>query len=227
MKRILFPLIIGLAGIAVLVSLGVWQVQRLSWKESVLAEIDARVTADPVAVPLNANVEDHQFLPVRASGKISGDPIRVLASQKIFGAGHRLISAFETNGRIVMLDRGFAALQAKVPCCEADLTVVGNLHWPDEVDSYTPEPDPVANLWFARDVTAMAKSLNTEPVLIVARQIDPIQPGIAPLPVDTSNIPNDHLEYAITWFSLAVIWMGMTGYWLWRTRPTGNSKVES
>ncbi len=55
----------------------------------------------------------------------------------------------------------------------------------------------------------MAAALDTEPVLIVAREADRRR-GRAPLPVDTAGIPNDHLQYAITWFALAVVWAGMT-----------------
>ena len=216
MKKLLFPLVIGAAGVAVLLSLGAWQMQRLAWKEAILSDIGKRVTSEPVSVPAHPDQHSHQYLPVVATGRVTGDPIRVLASQKVFGAGHRMISRFETQGRLLMLDRGFAALQAKVPCCDASLTVVGNLHWPNETDSYTPAPDAKTGVWFARDVVAMAQHLGTEPILIVAREIEPVQPGIVPLPVDTSNIPNDHLEYAITWFSLALIWLVMTAYWVWR-----------
>jgi surfeit locus 1 family protein len=62
----------------------------------------------------------------------------------------------------------------------------------------------------------MADALGTEPVMVVARL--PTGDGIAPMPVDTAGIPNDHLNYAITWFSLAAVWLGMTGLALWRIR---------
>jgi surfeit locus 1 family protein len=94
--------------------------------------------------------------------------------------------------------------------------VEGNLHWPEEVDGFTPAPDARTGLWFARDVPAMAEALGSEPVLIVARS--PTAPGIEPLPVDTSHIPNDHLGYAVQWFGLAAVWLGMTAYLLWRIR---------
>ena len=95
--------------------------------------------------------------------------------------------------------------------------VTGNLHWPDEITGSTPEPDLMRNIWFARDVPAMADTLGTEPVLIIARQIDPSD-GPRPMPVGTEGIPNDHLQYAGTWFSLAMIWFVMTLYLLWRIR---------
>jgi surfeit locus 1 family protein len=71
-------------------------------------------------------------------------------------------------------------------------------------------------MWFARDIAQMAGELGTEPLLIVAREVAPPEPGVTPLPVDTGHIPNDHLSYAITWFSLAAIWAVMTGAFIWR-----------
>ena len=67
-----------------------------------------------------------------------------------------------------------------------------------------------------RDADAIAAALRTEPTFIVARE--PTGGEIEPMPVDTSAIPNDHLQYAITWFSLAAVWLGMTVYLLWRIR---------
>ena len=218
MKRVLFPLIIGVAGVAILLSLGVWQVQRLAWKEAVLTNIEARIGAEPVAIPDDVDPTEHQFLPVKVEGRVVSSDVRVLASQKVIGAGYRLVSAFETQGRKVLLDRGFVALQGGIETVSQDLSVIGNLHWPEESDSFTPDPDIDNNIWFARDVEALAAHLGTEPILVVASRVTPPQNGIDPLPVDTANIPNDHLEYAITWFSLALIWLVMTGYWVLRNR---------
>ena len=123
-----------------------------------------------------------------------------------------------------MLDRGHLPARLKngdrVANSVAD--IVGNLHWPDEFDRlFTPEPDGV--IWYARDVQAMADALDTEPVLIVARR-DPSAPeGVVSWPVDSSGIPNDHFEYAVTWFSLAAVWLGMTGFWIWRNTRSPNS----
>lgn len=205
-QGVLILLIFGLAGLALLVGLGVWQVQRLAWKEGVLAEIDAKIAAAPVALPARADTAD-RYLPVRAAGRIGGRALRVLVSQKQVGAGYRLISVLETDGRRVLLDRGFIPVARDVPGPpEGEVAVTGNLHWPDDRTSATPENDVAGNIWFARDIAQMAEVLDTEPVLIVAREVSPPEAGVAPLPVDGANIPNDHLEYAVTWFSFALIW---------------------
>jgi surfeit locus 1 family protein len=218
MRRIVVPLLFGVFGVGILVSLGVWQLQRLGWKEAVIAQIDARIGAAGVALPASPDPLVDRYLPVQVSGRLTGDELDVLVSRKQIGAGYRVISALETDtGRRVLVDRGFLAEDARgLPRLATTLVVEGNLVWPDEVDGFTPAPDPKLGIWFARDLPAMAAALNAEPILIVARS--DTGDGIDPMPVDSSAIPNDHLNYAITWFLLALVWSGMTGLLVWRMR---------
>jgi surfeit locus 1 family protein len=219
-KRMIFPFLLGLVGAVILVSLGTWQLQRLTWKAGIIAEIEARIGAAPVAVPANPDPVRDRFLPVTATGTITDAELDVLVSVKNVGPGYRIISAFETeDGRRILLDRGFVADARKSdPRPAVEATVTGNLHWPEEVDSFTPAPDLRRNIWFARDVPSMADALETEPVMIILRDTTEPDPAVTPLPVDSAGIPNDHLEYAITWFGLAIVWVGMTAFLLWRIR---------
>ncbi|WP_170426683.1 SURF1 family protein [Ruegeria arenilitoris] len=222
MRRILFLLFFGVAGLAILVSLGVWQVQRLAWKQGVLAEIESRISAEPVGLPDTISPDADRYLPVTIIGDMEPGEIHVLVSVKQVGAGYRIIQSFSTEDRTILVDRGFVPVTAKQgERLYGPMEVTGNLHWPDEIDSYTPEPDIDDNIWFARDVPNLAAALGAEPVLLIARsQTDP---SITPLPVDTAGIPNDHLQYAITWFGLALVWAAMTGYFLWRSRAHSES----
>lgn len=220
MRRYLFPMVIGICGAAVLISLGLWQLRRLDWKEAYLAEIAAQIGGDPIALPQSFDPETDRFLPVQVAGQFTGGQLRVLSGVKGIGPGHRLIAAFETDdGRRILIDRGFLPQQAPggTPP-DGAVQVTGNLHWPREADKFTPEPDLKADLWFARDVPAMAAHLDTEEVLIVARQVTGDTGDVLPQPVDTSGIPNDHLEYALTWFGLTIVWLGMTALLMWRIR---------
>ena len=226
MRRWILPVVIGAGGIAVLLSLGIWQVQRLAWKEGILAEIDAKIGAQAVALPTSPSEGSDEYLAVAASGEFSGPTLRILASRKVQGAGYRLITAFETGNRVVLVDRGFAPLDGDIDASEGAIQLEGNLAWPDETDGFTPDPDKTENIWFARDVAKMAAELGTEPILIVARNLSPADPAATPLAVDGSGIPNDHLEYAITWFSLAVVWAGMTGFWVFRMRAGDKGSDE-
>jgi surfeit locus 1 family protein len=218
MRRLILPLLFGAVGVAILLSLGFWQIQRLTWKEAALAAIDARIGAVPVALPANPGQAADQYLPVIASGTLTGENLDVLVSRKDIGAGFRVIAVLETeDGRRVLVDRGFLPEVSRgLPREVTALTVTGNLLWPQEVDGFTPAPDTKTGIWFARDLPAMAAALASETVLIAA--ISDTGDGIEPLPVDSSAIANNHLNYAITWFSLAIAWAGMTGLLLWRIR---------
>lgn len=224
MRRVLFLLIFGLTGFGVLVALGSWQVQRLAWKEGVLADIDARIIGAPAALPDNPDPDADRYRPVTVTGEMLPDELHVLVSLKRVGPGYRIIAPFLTNERMILIDRGFISLEDRdTPRALGAMEVAGNLHWPQEVDSFTPEPDTRENIWFARDVPALAEALGTEPILLIARS--PTDPNITPLPVDSAGIPNDHLQYAVTWFGLAAVWAGMTGFFLWRTRARPESET--
>ncbi|MFK7837829.1 MAG: SURF1 family protein [Sulfitobacter sp.] len=219
MNRALFLIIIGLGGAAILVSLGIWQVQRLAWKQGVIAEINARIDAPPVALPADPDPARDAYLPVMVEGHLRGDTLRVLVSQKHVGAGYRLITALEGEEGRILIDRGFVAADDKgIATPDGEVRVTGNLQWPQETDGFTPAPDLDNNIWFARDVPALAAALDTREVLLVARKVSEDDPVVTPFPVDTSRIPNDHLQYAITWFSLAAIWVAMSLLFLRRRR---------
>ena len=219
MRRIAVPLLFGLIGAAFLAGLGIWQLQRLEWKQAMLAEIDARIASAPVPLPPDPDAEADRFLPVEARGVIEGDPVRVLVSQRGVGAAYRLISRYDLGDRVVLLDRGIIPVANDLPLApQAQVAVTGNLHWPDERDAFTPADDPETNTWFARDVDALATHFGTEPVLIIARSITPAEPAVTPLPVSSAGIPNNHLGYAVQWFGLAAVWLGMTAFLVWRIR---------
>lgn len=218
--RLLVPLIFGLVGAGILASLGTWQVQRLGQKQAYLARIEAQLAEAPVALPATPDPAVDQFRAVRVQATITGVPIRVLTSRKNYGPGYRLIAPATEDDRAFLVDLGFVqdGRFAGLEPLPSQIAVDGNLMWPDETDSFTPPPDTGQGLWFARDIAAMSAALDTSPTLIVARKTTPAVKDVSPMPVTTDGIPNDHLEYAITWFLLCAAWLGMTAYWLWRIR---------
>jgi surfeit locus 1 family protein len=220
MRRLILPISFGLIGIVILVSLGNWQVQRLAWKQEILAEIDGRIAAAPIEIPTEVSEENDRFLSVRGEGRILDEELHVLASSKQTGAIYRVISPFEmSDGRRIMVDRGWIKPDQKDTPREATFAEIeGNLHWPQEIDSYTPENDVAGNIWFARDVPQMAEALNAVPILVVLSKTSETDPAVTPMPVTSAGIPNDHLNYAVTWYGLALVWLVMTLYYLRRMR---------
>lgn len=219
MRRYLFPMILGVVGCAVLIYLGLWQLDRRAWKEDMLADITAGIQADPVPLP-DAIDPSMKYLPVTVSGTTTGAEIDVLSHTREQGAGYQIVSRFVTDdGRAILLDRGFVPQEARrIDRPPVRLQVTGNLHWPQDASSSTPAPNMDENIWFARDVDAMALTLDTLPVLVVASAVEGDNQGARPLPVAIEGIPNNHLSYAVQWFLIAATWAVMTLALIWRIR---------
>lgn len=213
---------LGIAGVAVLVSLGLWQLNRLGTRLAQIAQIEARIGAPPGPLPDRPDPEGDRFRPVEVAGAFTGEAVHVLSALPRVGPGSRVIAVLETaEGRRLLVDRGFLpeARRAGLPLGGA-ARVTGNLDWPRDADAATPAPDLGRNLWFSRAPGPIAAHLGTEPVLIVAAQVQgEAAAGGLPVPQPLGiDIRNNHLEYAITWFLLALTWAVMSLYLLWRLR---------
>jgi surfeit locus 1 family protein len=233
-----FPVGLTLAAavaFAILIALGTWQVQRLAWKRDLLARIEALQAApaqeiEPVLARLKRG-EDVEFARVRlpACRGLAAAPYLQLYGVREGQAGSRLISACALEGaayRTVLVDRGFVAdtISARPPVdpgATAAVEVVGVLRRADPASFVSPPNDVAGNRWFVRDPAAMAQALKAPdpaPLFLMAetssnpewKALDP-----APLPAD---IPNRHLEYAITWFGLAAALVGVYAAMLIRRR---------
>ena len=219
----LFFVLFGVVGVGILLKLGFWQLDRLEWKTTLLAEIDSRMSQDPVALEGRTPLPRDNFKRVLFKGELSGPTAHVLTSERNLGPGYKVIAAVSSADHKLMVDLGFVTVGEKSAFEEMSgpVEIVGNVYFPNEVDpAYTPEPDFEGNIFFARELDVMPDYLGTKPALIVATSITPPL-GTLPLRV-AHNLPNDHLQYAITWFLLAVVWSAMTIYALIRTpsRPS-------
>jgi surfeit locus 1 family protein len=217
-RQTIFALLLGLAGTGTLVSLGVWQMQRLEWKEAIIAGAEAMIAADPIPLPAAPDPEQDRYRAVTVGGNFTGEEAHVLTSTREEGPGFLVIAAYATeDGRRILIDRGFVPETEKTTLrAPRQQAVTGNLNWPDDVTSSTPGYDADRAIWYGRDVAGIAALLNTEPVLVIAR--NDTGDGVSARPVTTAGFRNDHWQYAVTWFSLAVAWAGMTVFLLWRIR---------
>ncbi|MFS4437209.1 SURF1 family protein [Paracoccaceae bacterium GXU_MW_L88] len=220
--NIFFTAFCALLGFGLLVSLAVWQWNKVGPKTAMIESIEARLTEDAVALPEIPTEEADEYQRVTIDGTFLPGQIRALAATPQ-GSGYRIIAPFETSGRTIMVDRGF------VPRAQADLTwptgtaeVVGNLHWPNEGGSGIPDPDMDNLIWFARDVPSMAATLGTDPILVVQSNQTDGAPFVMPV---TPNLPNDHFGYAIQWFCMAIAWAMMTSWYIWRMWRGRNEKA--
>lgn len=221
-----------LIGVAILVFLGCWQLQRLHWKEDLLARIAALRTAP--ARPVESILKgggDMDFVRVRLDcPDLEHHPLLRMFGVRGGVAGYRLIAACPVAGgpyTSILVDRGFVPLEqadAAMRPGRAGLPgpIIGLLRKGDKPTFVTPANRVAANLWYWRDIPAMAKQLDAPapaPVFLMLEQPAALAGGPIPAPVPI-DIPNRHLEYAITWFGLAVALVGVYVASLFRKRRT-------
>ena len=216
-KKWLFLVFIAIPGLMVLLSLGVWQTKRLAWKEALLENIHSKLSSEPSSLPINIKKSEHNYKMVAIKGSLEPRSIFILTPVKGFGAGFRVISPFKLkDGSKILVDRGVIKERDK-PLLETSgqqRLVLGYLSWPNETDYFTPEPNFARNIWFSRDLEKMANFLETEPILVVATE-NRLDPSIK-MQDPTNDIPNNHLQYAITWFMMSILWFGMSVYFVYK-----------
>ncbi len=218
MKKIkfFFPCLIGISGFLTLLFLGDWQLKRLEWKLNKISTIDRKISSLPVDLPESPQKDEHQYLSVKIKGEILRDELHVLTSTKQKGPGFKIISPFLLdNGKKILIDQGFILEKEKDNIRKIGFdTIEGNLLWPNEVEYFTPNPNIEQNIWFARDLEMMSEKLGTSRILVIVSDYG-LNKNVIPTPINT-NLPNNHLQYAITWFSLSLLWFGMTLYWIFK-----------
>jgi surfeit locus 1 family protein len=213
----LWPSLFAAAGVALLVGLGVWQVQRLHWKEGLIAARQASLGAAPVPVPADAAAARRlEFHPVVAAGRFLNDREILVHSISQDGEGGFDVwtPLLMADGRSVFVDRGFVpmalAARGRRPAGEPDgpVTVRGLLRLPraQKPGWFLPDNDPARGQWFWPDPKAMAAADRLAAIAPYTIDADSTpnpggwpKGGVTPL-----DLPNHHLQYALTWFSLAV-----------------------
>ena len=218
-----------LIAMAILVWLGVWQLQRLAWKEALLAHVAALKTAaaQPLGKVLASTADpDLTRVSVTCNG-LGSAPYLELYSVREGGAGVRLISACRLpDGAFasILVDRGFVSDQISArpftdPADQSPIQVVGVLRAPDRPTFVTPKNNIVGNHWYSRDLPAMARALGVAspaPVTLMAEtSTNPAWKGLNPTPLPT-EISNRHFEYALTWFGLAAALACVYAATLWK-----------
>jgi surfeit locus 1 family protein len=223
---------VTLIGLIVLVGLGLWQLQRLEWKQGVIARIEARTERKPV--PLNRAIEmatelgNPSYIPVRAEGRFHHARERYLYAISIDGEpGWHVITPLETvGGNVVLVDRGFVPDSLRNPKTRKQgqvqevVEVTGLIRAPEEPSLFIPDNDPDANQWFSRDLQAMTRSMFPGGTVQVAPFFleagESAVPGGWPKGGQTRlKITNNHLQYALTWFGLAICLAAVYGVYVW------------
>ncbi|HJU15350.1 MAG TPA: SURF1 family protein [Stellaceae bacterium] len=214
----LWPTVFALPVLVLLLALGVWQVQRLHWKEGLIAERQAATSAAPVPVPasLDRPRSDMEFRHVFARGVFLNDKeIYVYAAPRAGEIGFDVLTPLvQKDGQIVFVNRGFVPVGLRDPEKRAageiagPVRVAGLLRLPPagKPNWFVPANDPRHNRWFWIDLANMAAAdgLSRVAPFYVDADATPNPGGWPEGGLTRVHLPNNHLQYALTWFSLAV-----------------------
>jgi len=201
--------------VAVMLGLGTWQIQRMGWKADLMERVEQRVTAAPV--PLPPALEDPaawEFRPVTLTGRFLNDKELLLIARPRQGqAGYEVMTPFARadGGEIVLVNRGFVPMDRRDPASragtrvEGEGTVRGVVRLPQPAGMFQPDNRPGAGTWLRADPPAMAAALGLGPVAPFLVEALPGQsPGNLPAGIEPRvELPNNHLQYALTWYGLA------------------------
>ncbi len=215
-----------LAMLAILVGLGTWQIYRLHWKEGILAQI-ARAEAAP-PVPLSG--DPSPYTRVAVTGRLRADlsasyALDVRDTRQGPTLGTFLIQPLERPGQLPLLvERGWVPQKRSTPIAQpqGDTTIVGFIHQPDKPGLFSATDDPATRTFYTLDPAAIGAALGlprVAPFVLVALGSAP--PQLWPDPAQQlPQPPNNHLNYAITWYSLALSLVVMFVTWARRTLRT-------
>lgn len=241
-RALVLPAILSAVGIAILLGLGFWQLERRVWKEELIARVEARTGAPLAPLPpesewANVNAERDEYRRVTATGVFRHERevhVYTVASEgsgRHAGPGYWVMTPLQlASGAYVIVNRGFVPLDRKDPETRAagqiagEVTVTGLLRMPEQAGYFTPLNDPARNAWYRRDPAEIAAALGLQRAAPFTIDADASQlPGGLPEGGRTRlNFPNDHLQYAITWFGLALALAGVFAAFVWqRLRAAG------
>ena len=236
--RLLLPAVLTLVMLAVLLSLGSWQVQRLQWKLERIETISLRQDAAPIRLTSKAEIAalqepSHHYQAALLRGHFG--PQQVFWYTQISRApaglppqarrGYHVLSPFYlSDGAVIMVDRGFVPERQKDTLAAPDgetqeIAVV--LRWPDQRGTFDALDQPADNLFYVRDPQAIGPhwQVSLPPVI---GELAATPEGQWPYGGQTRMVlSNNHLQYAVTWYGLAVVLVFISGLWhirAWKQR---------
>jgi len=231
-RNLIGPAIVAAGAFAVLVSLGVWQLQRKTWKEELIQTVTQRAVARPIDLPAPAawdslmpGTDEFRRVKLRAQFVDGAKPAFVYTGGSALRDDIKTPGYFAfapaklPNGKIVVINRGYAEQPDAKPL-KGNVEIVGYLRFPESGSLFVSDHDAAGTTWFVRDQRAMAKELGWgEPAPFYIDQESPVPAGGVPKPGPLKvQLKNDHLGYALTWFGLAAGLTAVFGVWVWSQR---------
>lgn len=230
-RRALFFSLLWLAAVVLFVGLGVWQVERRTWKLDLIARVDARLHAAPVAAPgpdawPRINAKHNEYERVVAQGHFLHDKETPVLAVTALGRGYWIMTPLITErGFTVLVNRGFVPSNRKDPATRTagevsgTVTVRGLVRMSEPHGAFLHKNIPQVGRWYSRDVAAIAQVQGLDEVAPYFIDADGT-PNPGGLPVGGLTVVrfrNSHLVYALTWFGMALL-CGLMLAKAWRDR---------
>ncbi|WEX78255.1 SURF1 family protein [Sinorhizobium numidicum] len=224
------------AAFAILVSLGTWQMQRLHWKEALITAIAERRSAPPVSLQqieaMAAAGDDIDYRTVSVSGTFEHGRERHFFATYEGRTGYYVFTPLMlADGRALFVNRGFVPFEKKEASTRPDGHVTGSMtinglarpRLTEKPSSLVPDNDIAKNIFYWKDLDAMATAADIPADRVVPFFVDADaseNPGGLPIgSVTQFDLPNNHLQYALTWYGLAAALVVVTGTYLYRRKP--------
>lgn len=228
LRPLLLPGIATLVAGTILIALGVWQLHRLTWKDALIARIEARSTAVAQPLPPLRNwaamkSADYEFRHVALTGTFNNAEETLILRASDDGAVYHVLTPFVlSSGGSVLIDRGYVPTALKDRASrqagelEGVVRITGLMRGPEPRNLFTPADDGAKNLFYTRDPKVIAAHWGLENAAPFSIDVDAtmINPGGWPKPTTAFlDIPNNHFSYAMTWFGLALGLFGVFAVW--------------
>lgn len=232
-QRLIVPGLFTMISLAILISLGMWQLQRKAWKEGLIATLNAQMAASPAPLPPPSqwpalNPDNSEFLRVslRAESIADAKPVYLYTGTSALRAdvtqpGYFVFApARLPDGQIVVLNWGYTPVARKIEPPAGPVELTGYIRWPEPPRWFVSAPDTDEDIWLVRDPAAMARVHGWGAVApFYIDQASPLPKGGFPKPGPlVVKLRNDHLGYAITWFGLAASLVAVFLAWAFRER---------
>lgn len=230
----------AICALAVLVSLGNWQMRRLAWKEDLIAKVAERMVSAPVDLTEATSAEfnrtdfldENEYRPVVVSGTFVPDTtIRTYTALSdpngpLQGPGYWLLTILRLpGGQGLFINRGFIPFDIDEPLPPAPngiVSVSGIVRAPETGNFMTPEPEFEKRIWYARNIAQIADQLSVGsdvlPYFLDADASMTPEGGLPQAGETRTSFPNSHLQYAITWYGLAAALVCVFGVYVFSNR---------
>ena len=232
-RRLLVPGLFALVSLAILISLGLWQLQRKQWKEGLIASLDQQMKATPAPLPpasewpsLTRDNSEFRRVTLRVQFRDDAKPAFLYTGSSalrpdVKQPGYFLFEPGRLpDGRVVVVNRGYVPMDRQYEKLAGTTEIVGYIRWPETPGWFVSDRDSTGDVWFVREPEMMAELRGWGTVApFYIDQESPVPAGGSPRPGPlTVNLKNDHLGYAITWFGLAAALVGVFAVWVARNR---------